>query len=145
MSKFLGLASSILSMQSAYKEHQKNGETKATQMMETLIGAGIWYLPTSKELWTGYSSKEALRLNESSEEHMYPRKIQGAKLLMLDWSNIDDPEQYLKDLYYEKLGKFHKVSKKENKQLVPYQKAGVFTTPEDAYAKVGIELVYVRE
>ena len=52
-------------------------------------------------------------------------------------------QQYLKDLYYEKLGKFHKVSKKENKQLVPYQKAGVFTTPEDAYAKVGIELVYV--
>ena len=63
---------------------------------------------------------------------------------MLNWSEINDAEQYIKDLYYNKLGKFHKVSKAENKKLVPYQKAGVFTTWEDAYAKVGINLIYSR-
>ena len=148
MSKFLGLATVIKSVQAEYQQLVAQGDTKATKQIETMVGAGIWYLPTGQKeklLWTGWQSKESIRLNECSEEHINPRKLQATKLLLLDWSEIDDSEQYLKDLYYEKLGKFHKVSKRENKKLVPYQKAGVFTTWEDAYAKVGIELVYVRE
>lgn len=147
MSKFLGLATVIKSVQLEYKQLVAQGNIKATKQIETMCGAGIWYLPTGQKdilLWTGWQSEESIRLNECSEEHINPRKLQATELLMLNWSEIDDAEQYIKDLYYNKLGKFHKVSKAENKKLVPHQKAGVFTTWEDAYAKVGINLIYSR-
>ena len=67
MSKFLGLATVIKSVQSEYKQLVAQGNTKATKQIETMCGAGIWYLPTvqkDKLLWTGWQSEESIRLNE---------------------------------------------------------------------------------
>ena len=146
MSKFLGLATVVCNVQTQYHNLVAQGEKQAVKQIETMVGAGIWYLPSNQKmklLWTGYKSEQAIELNEESEEHIYPRKLSAKKLLHVDWSEIDDPEQYIKDLYYEQLGRFHIVSKKENKRLVPFQKEGVFVDWQTAYQQAGIKLVKV--
>src|SRR5260370_37294235 len=56
-------------------------------LLETMIGAAIWYMPQSKELWTGRISKEALKAKANGEktckDHNYPRKVAGRELLSL--------------------------------------------------------------
>ena len=42
MSKFMGLAILIKSVQAEYKQLVAQGETKATKQIETMVGAGIW-------------------------------------------------------------------------------------------------------
>ena len=85
MSKFLGLATVIKSVQVEYQQLVAQGNTKATKQIETMVGAGIWYLPTGQKeklLWTGWQSKESIRLNECSEEHINPRKLQATKIVV---------------------------------------------------------------
>jgi hypothetical protein len=147
MSKFLGLLTVVRSVQTQYHHFVAEGSKDAAKQIETMIGAGIWYLPSTKKnelLWSGYKSENAIELNEESEEHIYPRKLSAKKLLLTVWSEIDDPERYIKDLYYNELGRFHIVSKNENKRLVPFQREDVFVDWQTAYDKAGITLVKIR-
>jgi hypothetical protein len=43
------------------RDFYHNGQLTEAQkgLMETLIGAGIWYLPSSMELYSGFISKRA--------------------------------------------------------------------------------------
>lgn len=146
MSKFLGLLTVVRTVQTQYHHFVKEGKNQAAKQIETMVGAGIWYLPSTKKmqlLWTGYKSEESIALNEESEEHIYPRKLSAKKLLNIIWNEIDDPEKYIEDLYYNELGRFHIVSKKENKRLVPFQREGVFVDWQTAYQQAGIKLVNV--
>jgi hypothetical protein len=47
----------------------------------------------------------------------------------------------LATLFREKYGRVHLITSEENKAVQPFQRVGVFTTPDEAYAKAGIAFV----
>ncbi len=49
----------VMSQQPFYKSIDCNENHR--QLLETMVGAAIWYLPQGKELWTGEISVEAIR------------------------------------------------------------------------------------
>ena len=108
-------------------------------IIETTIGAAIWYLPKSKKyLFTGKISKEAIDKGEKSEEHLFPRKIAAKKILEFNWTAETEPVEKFMTLYIEEYGRYNYVSKAENKKLAKFQKDEKFDT---AYERAGIELV----
>lgn len=127
----------VLGIQDYYKA--TSAENK--RLIETTIGATIWYLPKSKKLlFTGKISKEAKEKNEKSEDHLYPRKIAAMEILSLNWSEEVDPLKTILKLFLEKYGRYNYVSRKENNKLIQFQKSDIFVSPEIAYKKAGIEL-----
>lgn len=115
-----------------------------------MIGAAIWYVPKSPDAWTGFISVGALKAfhpdsgiekPKLSEEHVYPRKVAAHMLLadeMLDGATMTV-------IFREKYGQLHFITSDENKSVRPYQRVGVFTTPDDAYAKARIVLIKVAK
>ena len=121
---------------------------KQRALLETIIGAGIWYIPKPSGAWTGRISVGALRAFHPasgrekprlSEEHVYPRKV-TARLLLED-AALTGPSLSL--LFREKYGRVHLITPEENKTVQRFQRAGVFTSPEDAYSQALIEFVGV--
>lgn len=59
------------------------------RLIETTIGAAIFYLPHGQKYWTGQISNgalEALRVNPKAtltKEHQFPRKIAAKELINL--------------------------------------------------------------
>ena len=53
------IARTVMSQQDFYFSGNCNANHK--QLLETMIGAAIWYLPQGKELWTGDISIDALK------------------------------------------------------------------------------------
>lgn len=128
-----------------------NNATPAQKgLLETLIGAGIWYLPSDRKiLYSGKISKAAyVRLmsdpsTKLCEEHGHPRKVAG-RALYRDYDNQLDPNgDKLVALYIELYGKFNYVLKEENGKLSKHQRAEVFVDEVTAYQNAGIELVSV--
>ena len=64
------IARTVMSQQDFYFSENCNANHK--QLLETMIGAAIWYLPQGKELWTGDISIDALKSLSGSDE---PQKI----------------------------------------------------------------------
>lgn len=115
-------------------------------LLETLVGAGIWYMPSGDELYDGGISKEALekfkstgKLSDLTKEHRYPRKKAGKNLLSREYKDLISGEKSLKELYLENYGRYHYVVSGENKRLIKHQKAG--DDQKTAYSKAGIELL----
>jgi hypothetical protein len=136
--KFEACVNVIISAQPFYK----NSSGSAKDFIETTIGAAIFYLPGAR-CWSGMIS-ESLANNPSLKkvvEHEYPRKISAKNLLAVNWENVDNPVEELKNLYYTKYGRFNYVTKEENSKLRVFQKGGIFTTPKESYAKCNIQLV----
>src|SRR5665647_2237670 len=82
------VAALIVAMRPVYEA----ASARQRALLETIIGAGIWYIPKPSRAWTGRISVGALRTfhPESgmakprlSEEHVYPRKV-AARLLLED-------------------------------------------------------------
>jgi hypothetical protein len=138
------VAALIVAMRPVYQ----SANSRQRALLETIIGAGIWYIPKPTHAWTGRISLGALRAfhPESgvarprlSEEHVYPRKV-AARLL------LEDPfltASSLASSFREKYGRVHLITSEENKTVQPFQRAGIFTSPEDAYEKAQITLVNV--
>jgi len=137
------------------KDLYQNGQLTEGQkgFMETMVGAAIFYLPSSIELYSGYISKRALESLQNNpnqtklvKEHAFPRKMAGHFLY-----SSNNQDQITKDgcglekLYREKFGKFNLVLKSENNKLKKFQKKGVFVDEETAYAFAEIELVEFSE
>lgn len=130
-----------------------NGELDEGQkgLIETLLGAGIWYLPSGKELFSGKISKDALnKIRLDSEiklvkEHGFPRKVAGKSLFHEHLDEIKSDANKLHNLYFEKMGRFNLVLKEENNKLRKFQKTGVFKTEDEAYKLAGIKLVPLEE
>jgi len=130
-----------------------NGELDEGQkgLIETLLGAGIWYLPTGKELFSGKISKAALSEIETNyslklvEEHGYPRKVAGKSLFHEHLNELISDSNKLYNLYLDKMGRFNLVLKEENNRLKKFQKTQIFKTEEEAYMSAGIELVMVEQ
>jgi hypothetical protein len=140
------VADLILAMRPVYAA----ASVKQRALLETIIGAGIWYLPKPSRAWTGHISIGALRSfhPESgiakprlSEEHVYPRKV-TARLLIEDLSLSGI---VLANQFREKYGRVHFITSEENKMVQPYQRVGVFTSPDDAYLKAGITFVSIPD
>jgi hypothetical protein len=139
------LADVILCLRSVYET--ANAPQRA--LIETMIGAAIWYLPKPPDAWTGYVSLGALRAfhpdsgvmkPKFSEEHVLPRKI--AARLLLQNEKLD--QKNMTKLFREKYGRFHFITSEENKTVQPFQRIAVFTTPDDVYRKAGIVLIKVK-
>lgn len=121
------------------------------QHVETIVGAGLWYIPNSG-LWTGRVSRAAIASYHPNEgekrpkltqDHYYPRKAAARELLNTDWSTVDDPAYEVTRRYIEVYGRFNHITPSENRALMPYQKVDRFVTPEQAYASAGVVLVAV--
>lgn len=141
------VALTVLSQQSYYESEQCTPNQR--QLLETMVGAAIWYFPQSNDLWTGLISMDALTKLAKSEnpksvkitkDHHYPRKVAAAELFAVDWSVIADPAGEVLSRYLGCYGQFNLVLPEENKRLVKYQKTHSFVSPEYAYVQAGIEL-----
>ena len=141
------IARTVMSRQYFYSSEECNKNHR--QLLETMIGAAIWYLPQGKELWTGNISIDALKKLFESEkpnkvtltkDHHYPRKVAASELFKLDWSKFSNPAEEVLKRYESLYGRFNFVLPEENKKLVQYQKGHVFVNPEDSYRQASIEL-----
>jgi hypothetical protein len=138
----------LISLKELYPDPDVSDDQK--KFMETMFGAGIFYLPDSIENWTGKISEECLnqiRLNKTytpTKEHEYPRKIAATHLL----NNIDkikSGELDLVDFYLNNCGRYNFVTRSENTKLKKHQKSEVFTNPETSYLEANINLVEITE
>ena len=130
----------VCALKPAYDGADEKPELR--RMIETLVGAAIWYLPQPRELWTGKISRAALNGLPGvklSRDHDVPRKIAGARLLKVNLGELTF--ESLAQLYLRELGRFNFVTKAENRKLMPFQRAEVYQDSESAYGKAGIELV----
>ncbi len=142
----IALADVIVSIRPVYTKVEPSQKA----LIETMIGAAIWYVPKPADAWTSCISAGALKVfhpnsgiakPKFSEEHVYPRKV-AAQLL------LDDPEldrAKMIKLFREKFGRLHYTTPDENKAVQKFQRAAVFTTPEEAYSKAGIVLIQVAK
>ena len=124
--------------------------TSPTQkaLLETIIGAAIWYLPGSNELYSGKISKSAVEklhegipLSKLTKEHKFPRKQAGRELLSQVFIDFLNGEKKLIDLYVENYGQFNLVLSRENKDLIKFQRSSTFVDDETSYRSANIELL----
>ena len=116
--------------------------------LETIVGAGIWYIPKDENAWTGLVSVALLRdfhpesgvaKPKASEEHVHPRKITARQLFQnqsLDLANVATH-------FREQYGKVYYITSAENKTVTRDQRAEVFSSPDAAYQTARIEFVRV--
>jgi len=118
--------------------HPKTNEGQKG-LYETLAGAGLWYLPSGLELYSGFISQEALECVEKIptetklvEEHSFPRKV-GGRYLYEQYRERGEAftKEYFLELYKSKLGKYNLVLKKENDKLKKFQKIKKGTSREE--------------
>lgn len=136
----------VISISDTYWSEVTTDDQK--KLIETILGAAIWYLPHNEKYWTGKISKtakEALENNKKSKltkEHQFPRKI-AAKELLKEKERIVNKETNLQKLYEEKYAKFNFVTPNENKKISRHQRDDVFIDIETAYQKAEIELIEI--
>jgi hypothetical protein len=130
--------------------HNDSTTQDQKNLVETMIGAAIWYLPSDLELWTGKVSEEALKklkegipMNKLTKEHGFPRKLAAKEILTTELSNLKADKSRMFELYVSKYGRWNLVTPKENKLLGKFQKDTKFTSTTDSYAKAGITLISV--
>ena len=139
------LAKFIISTAPIYHAKETNGRQKA--LMETIVGAGVFYLPHGTNLYSGYISKAAIIALEQNnktklvKEHPFPRKITG-KLCYTEYLTlIENDLENLERLYYKKFGIWNYVLEGENKKLIQHSKSHNFIDEKTSYLLSGIELV----
>ncbi len=136
----------IISVSEIYHDINTNEDQK--RLIETMIGAAIWYLPNDLDLWTRKVSEEALKLinqgtsiSKLTKEHEFPRKLAAKEVLTSELDNLKKSENWLFELYTTKYGRWVLVTPKENKILGKFQKDTNFISPADSYIKAGIKLI----
>lgn len=147
--RFEILVKTIIQIQPLYNNCKNESQLA---FIETMIGAGLWYL--GKGVWTGKISKNVLKLFLSdsgiedpkfTEDHEYPRKVSARELLMINWMKYKNPTKEMVSQFIQKYGRVNYVTKNENSRLTKFQKADVFTTPETAYQKAKVELIQISK
>jgi hypothetical protein len=130
--------------------YQKPTATKTqTDLLETVIGAAIWYLPGCEGLFTGEISVKAVEAcrqdkkqwTKLTKEHCYPRKRAGADLLKGKTTELTGKEILVG--YQTNWGRYNLVTKEENRALIPHQKNGMCA--EESYKNAGISLIDIPE
>ncbi len=121
------LAEVVLALRRVYQGEKDVSDTQK-HLLQTIIGAAIWYLPACDGLFSGWISANALeewkkngkRVATLTKEHRYPRKHAGADLLKAKGSELSGKE--ILDRYKRRWGRYNFVTKKENRSLVPFQR-----------------------
>jgi hypothetical protein len=140
------VASMIIAMRPVYE----SASVPQRALLETIVGAAIWYIPKPVRAWTGRISHGALKAfhPESgnsrprlSEEHVYPRKV-AARILLSDMALTGESMAHQ---FREKYVRVHLITSEENKAVQRYQRAGVFSSPDEAYALAGITLIELTD
>jgi hypothetical protein len=106
----------------------QNVRPEAQRMLETTVGAALWYLTKLPELWSGFASRQLLEEFGTgnvkvpiTDDHFVPRKIAARKLLGADWKSISNPSLFLMDGYLNLYGKYHRITPSENRRLMKFQ------------------------
>lgn len=140
----------IISLSEIYFDANTNEDQK--KLIETVLGAAIWYLPSSLDLWTGKISEEALKLikegtnvTKLTKEHEFPRKLAAREVLTSELPNIKKSDNRLFELYTKKYGRWNLVTPRENKILGKFQKDVSFISSSESYSKAGIKLIEVEK
>ncbi|MBX7153252.1 hypothetical protein K1X84_16615 [bacterium] len=115
-------------------------------LIETTIGAAIWYIPKMDESFSGLISRKVIKSfrdknPQISEEHIYPRKVSAKELLNMGKISGDQ----MLHLYRTKYCKICLITPSENKQAIQFQKVNAFSSPGVVYKKAGIELVNITK
>ncbi len=119
-----------------------NASEAQKQLIETTVGAAIFYLPASKKVhFTGMISHGALSAlpKAPTKEHLYPRRVSAKNLLTNPPGTLEEMIEELNTKYMC----YNLTTKEENKRLIPYQKVNTFVSPEESYRLAGITLVKV--
>lgn len=136
----------IIDVAKTYFDENTNDDQK--KLIETMIGAAIFYLPQGDKYWTGKLSKEAIeKLKQDpktkiTKEHQYPRKI-AARDLLEKYKEISSGKESILNLYESEYGLFNYVLPQENKRLAAFQRDSVFVDIETSYNKAGVELISI--
>jgi hypothetical protein len=133
--KFKTLYEIILNSKQQWLDSNDYGKS----CIETIVGAGIYYLPITKKSYTGFISENGKNEDRTKlvKEHEYPRKISAKKLFEDTPSTLED----FIELYYTKYGLWNLVTKSENNALRKFQKDGIFESPLISYEKAKIKLI----
>ncbi len=118
-------------------------------LMETMVGAAIWYIPKTIDAWTGKISLEAIKsfhptsmpIPKLSEEHIFPRKLAGRELLKDKKLTQAGFQKLFRNVY----GKLHYVTPLENKRLVAFQKGDIFFDTKNIYRTAKITLIKISK
>ena len=135
----------VISLSIIYNDENTSVDQK--KLIETTIGAAIFYLPHSELYWTSRISKDALAalINNPkftlTKEHQFPRKIAAKELLTN--TKVYNKEITIQELYEGKYAKYNYVTPAENKKISRHQRDDVFEDIEIAYANAEIELVTI--
>jgi hypothetical protein len=139
------LAKFIINTAPIYNSKETNARQKA--LMETIVGAGVFYLPSGIEYYNGCISQAALdalgnnNKTKLVKEHPFPRKITGKLCYTEHLNSIQEDLANFEKLYCEKFGRWNYVLESENKKLIKCSKNHNFIDAETSYLKSGIELV----
>lgn len=99
--------------------------------------------------WSGYKSKGLIEAEmkdpkvKKCPEHFYPRQVAGWKIIEHVMQNKGIARRKLFE-YVKEYIQVHYTLPEENTRLVPYQRQGVFISPEVSYKLANVELVKVK-
>jgi hypothetical protein len=136
------------------KEQDEELKELKLQYFYEPYGYPLFKLPNcnSKELWSGYISKNAMKalmtlVNPPIErEHAIARSVVIPKLFTDYYEFVEISRGAFFFFFFETqdgFGQFHLVTKVENSKLKEFQDHTCFTDPLLAYKKAGIELVQI--
>lgn len=99
--------------------------------------------------WSGFKSKRLIEAEQSNPktkkcpEHFYPRQVAGWRIIehLIQYRGISRKKLFE---YVSVFTQVHYTLPEENTKLIPYQKHGVFISPEHSYKLAEIELVKVN-
>lgn len=101
------------------EEYNNMDNPQQRSFIEVVIGAAIFYLPTTHTHFSGFISIEAIKGykngNRLVKDHIFPRKLAAKELLRKSYSL---EELMLK--YHDELSQFMYVTSRENSLLVNY-------------------------
>ncbi len=111
-------------------------DPRERSFMETVVGAAVFYLPTSVDHFSGHMSRASiagfLEGRRIVKDHIYPRKLAGRTLLESEFTLEE-----LMHIHHTKLAIFMYVSAEENSLLVNYYEN--HTDHDEAMKALGIE------
>lgn len=129
------------------KDHVKKMSYYELNVLARTIGNSLFDMNAT---WSGYKSKELIAaeaINPKAKkcaEHFYPRQVAGWRIVehIIRYGSIS------KQKLIEMINVFcqvHYTTSDENSRLVPFQKYGIFISPEHSYREANVELVKVKD
>lgn len=108
------------------------------RVLLTILDDSFWVGTNVKFFWSGLISEDCRSTGQKCQQHRYPRLL-ATKFM---FENLPDNIEEFQELFI-KLCQFDYTTSSENKKLIPFQKEGIFETPEIAYEKAGIVLTHL--